>query len=78
MCPTPASEYERRGFRHLKTALKFTLAAASGRWVFLLAVMLLLAGSTAYALDDGHAPSAPSPYSDLKQTVEAALQAEKK
>jgi potassium efflux system protein len=77
MCPTPASEYERRGFRHLKTALKFTLAAASGRWVFLLAVMLLLAGSTAYALDDGHAPSAPSQYSALKQTVQAALQAEK-
>ena len=61
----------------MKTAGQSTLAAAGGGRVFLLTVMLLLAVSTACAQDDGPAPPAPPPYPALKQTVQAALQAEK-
>ncbi|BBO71868.1 hypothetical protein DSCA_57980 [Desulfosarcina alkanivorans] len=61
----------------MKTARQSTLAATGGGRVFLLTVMLLLAVSTAFAQDDGQAPSGAPPYPDLKQTVQAALQAEK-
>jgi hypothetical protein len=61
----------------LKIALKFTLAAASGCWVVLISVMLLLAATAAHARDDGQAPSTPPRYIALRQTVQAALQAEK-
>jgi hypothetical protein len=65
------------GGRQLKIALKFTLAAASGCWVVLISVMLLLAATAAHARDDGQAPSTPPRYIALRQTVQAALQAEK-
>ena len=63
----------------MKTATIPPVAAASGRWGLLLTILLLLAASTAYSLDDAPVPNqAPHQYSDLKQTGQAALQTEKK
>ncbi len=63
----------------MKTAMKLVAAATNGRWMLLLAILLLLASSTAYSRDDAPASKeAPSRLTDLRQTVQAALQAEKK
>ncbi len=57
----------------MKSPLKLPIAAANGRWSILIAVLLLAAFGAAYAQD-----AAPPPeLSALKQTVQAALQAEK-
>jgi len=63
----------------LKTEMKFVAVAANGRWMILLAILLLLAASTAYPQNKTPASKlAPTSATDLKQTVQAALQAEKK
>ena len=63
----------------MKTAIKLVAVAASGRWMFLLAILLLLAASTAYPQSEASgSKQAPQHVTDLKQSVQAALQAEKK
>ena len=63
----------------MKTAMKLLVAAANGRWGLLLTIFLLLNLSAAYAREDAPAQNqAPFQYTDLKQTVQVALQAEKK
>ena len=63
----------------MKTEMKFVAVAANGRWMILLAILLLLAASTAYPQNKTPASKlAPTSATDLKQTVQAALQAEKK
>ncbi len=69
-------KHPEKDFRHLKTTQK--LSVAVDRWVRLLTVVLLLAASTAHARENGPGPSQTQPlFSGLKQTVQAALQAEK-
>ena len=63
----------------MKTAMKLMVLGVLGQMGLLLTFLLLLSVSTVYARDDATLPKqAPSQYSDLKQTVQAALQAEKK
>lgn len=63
----------------MKTAQNVSAAAADGRWMRLFIVLLLVAASTtAHAREDAPGPSQPPPFfSGLKQTVQAALRAEK-
>ena len=59
--------------------MKLMVLGVLGQMGLLLTFLLLLSASTVYARDDATLPKqAPSQYSDLKQTVQAALQAEKK
>ncbi|MDX2451326.1 hypothetical protein, partial [Desulfosarcina sp.] len=63
----------------MKTAIKLLVVLANGRWGLLLTIFLLLNGSAAHARVDAPGSNpAPSQYTDLKQTVQAALRAEKK
>ena len=63
----------------MNTAMKPVAAPAGGRWMPLLAILLLLAASTAYARGETPASKqAPSYHTDLNQTVQTALQTEKK
>ena len=63
----------------MKTAMKLLVLEAFGRWGLFLTFLLLLSASTVYARDDATLPKqAPSQYNNLKQTIQAALQAEKK
>ncbi len=63
----------------MKTAITLLVMAASGRWGLLLTMLLLLNASPSLARDDVSVQhQTPSPYADLKQTVQAALQADKK
>ena len=63
----------------MKTAMKLVVTAANGRLICLLAILSLLTASTVYARDNATVPKqAPSQYNDLKQTIQAALKAEKK
>ncbi len=63
----------------MKTAIKRLVVVAKGRWRLLLTIFLLLNWSIADAREDAPGSNpAPSPYADMKQTVQAAIQAEKK
>ena len=63
----------------MKTAMKLLVGAANGRWGLLLTIFLLLNLSAAYAREGAPVQNpAPSQYNDLKQTVQSALQDEKK
>ena len=63
----------------MKTAMKLFVMAASGRCGLFLIILLLLNASPSFARDDASVKhQAPSQYTDLEQTVQAALQAEKK
>ena len=77
--PFPDWGITRKDIWDLKTAMKLLDTAANGRWMCLLAILLLLGASTAYPQNETPASKqAPSQYIDLKQTVQAALQSEKK
>ena len=61
--------------------MKITIkpSIANGRWILLLTVLMLIAASTAYPLDEAQVPNQTAPnYSDLRQTIQTALQSEKK
>ena len=74
-----AGEYERKDSRNLKKTTQRSVAVADGRWIFLLAMLLLLSASTAYSRDEAStSKQATSRNTDLKLTVQAALQTEKK
>jgi potassium efflux system protein len=62
----------------LKTTTKRSVAAAIGRWKLLLAIIIPIATSTAYAIDDAPLTNrGSSPFADLRQTIQVTLQAEK-
>ncbi|WP_372682009.1 mechanosensitive ion channel domain-containing protein [Desulfosarcina sp.] len=63
----------------MKTAMKLFVMATSGRWGLILTILLLLNASPSFARDDASVQhQTPPQYTDLKQTVQATLQAEKR